>query len=129
MRRGIFSFILYLICTIGGGGIMIYAKLEADRINNGGGEPFEGIGVAVILILGIIIGAVGLAGLLFKGLHLGTGWGIFGFLCILIDLVVILALVSNMFSGEGSFAFNPVSAIICGLFGISAVSNFESLRR
>lgn len=128
MKRGIFSFILYLICTALGGALFIYAKIEADRINNSGGG-WEGLGVAVLLILGVVVGAVGLAGLLFKGLQLGTGWGIFGFLCILIDLVVILALVSNMFSGEGSFAFNPVSAIICGLFGISAVSNFESLRR
>ncbi len=129
MKRGILSFILYLICTLLRVGLLIYAKLEAVRINNGGGEPFEGLGVAVLLILGIVVGAVGLAGLLFKSLQLATGWGIFGFVCILLDLFVILALVSNMFSGEGTFVFNPATAIICGIFGISAVSNFESLRR
>ena len=128
MKRGIFSFIIYLICTVLGGALLIYAKIEADRINSNGGG-WEGLGVAVLLILGIIVGAVGLAGLIFKGLHMGTGWGFFGFVCILIDLAIIAVLVYNMFSGEGSFAFNPVSAIICGIFGISVVSNFESLRR
>ena len=34
MKRGIFSFILYLICTALGGALFIYAKIEADRINN-----------------------------------------------------------------------------------------------
>ena len=128
MRRGILSFIIYVLYTLAGGGLALYAKLEIDRINaNGGG--WEGLGAAVVLIVGLVVGAVGLAGLLFKGLHLGTGWGLFGFICILIDIVIIVALVSNMFEGEGSFVFNPVSAIICGISGISLVSNFESLRR
>lgn len=129
MRRGIFSFILYLICTLGGGALIIYAKIEAERINNGGGEPFEGLGIAVLLVLGIAAGIVGLPGLLFKGLQLGTGWGIFGFVCVLIDLFVIVALISNMFTGEGNFEFNTASAIVSGIFAISAVSNCISLRR
>ena len=110
------------------GALAIYGKLEADRINASGGG-WEGLGAAIVFIIGLIVLAVGVAGLLFKGLHLGTGWGIFGFVCILLDLAVIIALVSTMFSGSGSFEFNPVATILCGILGISFVSNVESLRR
>ena len=128
MRRGIFSLICYILYTLAGGALAIYGKLEADRINASGGG-WEGLGAAIVFIIGLIALAVGVAGLLFKGLHIGTGWGIFGFVCILLDLAVIIALVSTMFSGSGSFEFNPVAAILCGIIGISFVSNVESLRR
>ena len=127
MKRGIFSLICYIFYTLAGGFLAIYSRLEIDRINASGGG-WEGLGAAVVMILGIIVLAVGLAGLLFKGLHMGTGWGFFGFLCMLIDLAVIVVLVSNMFEGE-SFVFNPAGGIFCGISAISMVSNFESMRR
>lgn len=126
MRRGILSFIFYILYTLTGGGLAIYAKIEADRIQASGGG-WEGLGAAILLILGIIVAGVGLVGVLFKALHLGTHWGIFGFICLLLDVAIIVVLVSNMFE-SGSFVFNPLGGILCGISAISMVSNFESLR-
>ena len=128
MKRGIFSLICYILYTIAGGALSIYGKLEADRINESGGG-WEGLGAALVFVVGLILLGVGLLGLLLKGLHMGIGWGIFGFACILYDLAIIIALASTMFSGSGNFDFNPIVAIMCSIQGISLVSNFESLRR
>ncbi len=123
-----FSLVCYILYTLAGGALAIYGKISVDRINASGGG-WDGLGAAIVLILGLIVLAVGVAGLIFKGLHIGTGWGIFGFVCLLIDLAIIAVLVYNMFEGEGSFVFNPVSGIICGISMLSVVSNFESMRR
>ena len=127
MKRGILSLICYILYTLVGGALAIYGKLAADSIQESGGG-WEGLGAAIVFIIGLVVLGVGLVGLIFKGLHMGTGWGIFGFVCILIDLAAIIGLASTMFSGSGSFEFNPAVAIICGILGISLVSNFESLR-
>lgn len=127
MKRGIFSLICYILYTLAGVGLLIYSKIEIDRINASGGG-LEGIAAAILLIVGIAVGVVGVAGLLFKSLHLGTGWGIFGFVCILVDLIVIFALISGMFEG-GKFEFNSLGAIVSVISAISMVSNCRSLKR
>lgn len=98
-KAGVLSFICYLLYLFGGAGLAIYSKIMIDDLNaNGGG--LEGLGHAIVLILGIILAGVGLVGVILKGIHLKTEWGLFGVLCILFDLACVGVLAVLTF-GEG----------------------------
>ena len=58
MRKiGIVPFIIYLIYTLGGGGMAIYNYIAIQKHNAEGGG-LEGLGLAILMIVGIIFGAV-----------------------------------------------------------------------
>ena len=102
-KAGVLSFICYLVYLLGGAGLAIYSKIMIDNVNaNGGG--WEGLGHAIVLILGIILAGVGLVGVILKGIHLKTEWGLFGVLCILFDILCVGALAFLTFAEGGASA-------------------------
>ena len=128
MRRGLLSFVVYLIYTLLGGGTAIYNYIALQKHNAEGGG-LEGLGLAILLIAGIIVFAIGLVGLIFKSLHMNKGWRFFGVLCLLLDVACVIIYL-YLFLGEG---MTPVDTL--GIFAVaipsilSAISNLLSLRR
>lgn len=128
-KSGIVSFIIYLIYAIGGGGIALYNYIAIENHESG----FEGIGYAILMILGIILGAAGLLGVILKGVHLGTGWGFFGFLCILLDVAFVVVFISMALPGGNNVEaatledFLPALPFLLATLA-SFVCNITSLR-
>ena len=128
MRRGILSFVVYLIYTLLGGGTAVYNYIAIQKHNAEGGG-LEGLGLAILLIAGIVVFVIGLVGLIFKSLHMNKGWRFFGVLCLLLDVACVIIYL-YLFLGEG---MTPVDTL--GIFAVaipsilSAISNLLSLRR
>ena len=129
MRKGIFSFVIYIIYALLGGGMMVYNYIAIQKHNAEGGG-WEGLGLAILFIIGLILGAAGLLGVILKGIQLGTGWGFFGFLCVILDLVCVAVLVSQVFMNESVEILEawPVIAITV-LPVISCITNAISIRK
>lgn len=92
-KSGKLSLIVYILYTLFGLGMIIYSKISIDKLNASGGG-LEGLGYALVLIIGIILGAAGLVATILKLIHMKSGWILFGILCILADLVFIGAFIS-----------------------------------
>ncbi len=133
MRKGIFSFVIYIIYALLGGGMIVYNYIAIQKHNAEGGG-WEGLGLAILFIIGIILGAAGLLGVILKGIQLGTGWGFFGFLCILLDLVFIGAFISAGLPGGNNIEaaqlsdMLPILPFVAASFG-SFIANCVSLKR
>ena len=126
-KAGVLSFICYLLYLLGGAGLALYSKIMIDDLNaNGGG--WEGLGHAIVLILGIILAGVGLVGVILKGIHLKTGWGLFGVLCILFDLACVAVLAIAMTS-EGEVSSDFLSVLPFAIpSAVALVGNILSLK-
>lgn len=133
MRKGVFSFVIYIIYALLGGGMVLYNYIAIQKHNAEGGG-LEGIGLALLFVIGIILGAAGLLGVILKGIQLGTGWGFFGFLCMILDLVFIGAFISMVLPGGNNIEaaqlsdFLPMVPFIAASFG-SFIANAISLKR
>lgn len=134
MRKiGIVPFVIYLIYFLGGGGMAIYNYIAIQKHNAEGGG-LEGLGLAILFIIGIIFGAAGLVGVILKGIHMGTGWGFFGFLCFLLDIAFIVVFISMVLPGGNNVDaatiedILPVIPFISGSV-IAGICNVASMRR
>lgn len=92
-KSGKLSLIVYILYTLFGLGMIIYSKISIDKLNASGGG-LEGLGLAIVLVIGIVLGAAGLIAVVLKLIHIKSGWILFGILCILADLVFIGAFIS-----------------------------------
>ena len=128
-KAGVLSFICYLLYLLGGAGLAIYSKIMIDNVNaNGGG--WEGLGHAIVLILGIILAGVGLVGVILKGIHLKTEWGFFGVLCIIFDLALAAVLVISVMSNDGLSGNDPTLLTIFAIpVAVTFVCNILSMKR
>ena len=103
MRKGLLSFIIYSILFGVSGFLTLQLKLEIDA-NQGNYEGFEGLGAglgfAILLIFTIILAVP----FVLKLLHVLSGWGFFGFLCVLVDIAFIVLLVYGMITSVPSGA-------------------------
>jgi hypothetical protein len=125
-KSGGFSLACYIIYLLGGLGLVLYSYIVAPTL-----EGWEGLGILVLIILGIYSAGIGLVGLILKLLHMGTGAGFFGFLCVLVDLFVIGVVVYACF--DGSVSLNDpttlvLTAIPGGMFLGSFISNIKSMK-
>lgn len=134
-KGGILSLICYIIYTLLGAYLVIDANIKIDKLNEAGGG-FEGIGYAIILVLGIVLGAVGLGGVILKLIHMASGWGFFGFLCVLLDIVFVLAFISMALPGGeisqiGQMELSEVLVVLPFIAAsvASAVSNIISMKK
>lgn len=107
-KTGIVSFIIYLIYALGGGGLALYNYIRIENHESG----WEGLGYAILLIVGIVLGAAGLVGVILKGIHLGTGWGFFGFLCILLDIAIAVAFIAMVIPGGNNVEATTLEDIL-----------------
>lgn len=125
-KSGGFSLACYIIYLLGGLGLVLYSYIAAPDA-----EGWEGLGLALLIILGIITAGVGLVGLVVKLLHMGTGAGFFGFLCVLVDLAVIGLMVYSLIDG-GIDTENLDNLIFPGVVGVlsigSLISNIKSMK-
>ena len=120
MRKvGMVSFVIYLLYTLLGGGMAIYNYIAIQKHNAEGGG-LEGLGLALLLILSLIVLAVGVLGLVLKGIHLGTGWVLFGLLCMVLDFACVAAIWTELVAG----ADNLTNGLICIALSIPSLISF-----
>ena len=120
------SFVIYIIYALLGGGTAIYNYIALGRHNEAGGG-LDGLGLAILMIAGIVVLGIGLVGLIFKSLHLKTGWGFFGFLCLVLDLACV-AVFLYLFLGEGVNTTDTLVIIGVAIPSmLSALSNLKSM--
>lgn len=89
-KRGIVAFIVYLLGCLVAGVMMVWAYIEAQNIPENDVENWEGLGVAILILIGLIIGVPCAVRLVLKFIHMVSGWKLFGVACILADIVIIL---------------------------------------
>lgn len=133
MRKcGVFSFVVYLLYTLAGGGMVLYNYIAIQKHNAEGGG-IEGLGLAFLFVLGIICGAAGLVGVILKLIHMKSGWVLFGLLCIALDLVFVAAWISMTAPGGNmdQIVFNDILPVIPFILIslASAVTNAISLKK
>lgn len=126
MKRGILSFVIYVIYTLLGGGMAIYNYIALQQHNAAGGG-LNGLGMAILMIAGIVVFGIGVVGLILKSLHMRTGFGFFGFLCFALDVACVI-LYLTLFMGEGMTM--PDTLVIMAVAVpsmLSASSNLKSM--
>ena len=121
-KSGGFSLFVYLLYLVGGLGFAIYSYIASQSA-----EGWDGLGYALLMIVGIIAGGVGLVGLIFKLLHMASGFGLFGFLCMLLDIAVIAYLVCALVDGNADVSALILIGPFTVLSFISLISNAASL--
>ena len=125
-KGGLLSLIVYILYTLGGGGLALYCRIGIDNVNNNGGG-WEGLGLAIVMIVGLVFGAAGLVATILKLIHMKSGWGFFGVLCILVDIAFIGVFVSSMI--ENGLTLDAVYAILfIGASLASLIANIKSMR-
>ena len=121
-KGGLLSLIVYILYTLLGGGLAIYCRVG---INDNSG--WEGLGLAIVMVIGLVLGAAGLVGVILKLIHMASGWGFFGVLCILLDIAFIGVFVSSMI--ENSLTLDAVYVILfIGASLASLIANIKSMR-
>ena len=126
MKRGILSFVIYVIYALLGGGTAIYNYIALQQHNAAGGG-INGLGMAILMIAGIIVFGIGAVGLILKSLHMKTSFGLFAFLCFALDVACVIVYMS-LFMGEGMTM--PDTLIILAVAVpsmLSALSNLKSM--
>lgn len=130
-KGGLLSLIVYILYTLFGGGLAIYSRVAIEELNNSGGG-WEGLGHAIVMILGIILGVAGLVATILKLIHMKSGWLLFGILCILADVVFIFAWISMVAPGGNVDQINPADILPSVPFIIvsiaSMIANIKSLK-
>ena len=124
-KSGGFAFICYLIYTILGVAAVIYNRIGIEI-----SEDLAPIGYAILFMFALVFAAASAVGLILKLLHMGTGFGLFGFLCILVDIAFIVffgwAVVENASLGDPVSMIIPIAIAL--ISGISFISNIRSLK-
>ncbi len=125
-KGGILSLIVYILYTLGGGGLAIYSRIAIEELNNSGGG-WEGLGLAIVMVVGLIFGAAGLVATILKLIHMKSGWGFFGVLCILVDIAFIGVFVSSII--ENGLTIDGLGSLLfIGASLASLVANIKSMR-
>lgn len=120
MRKvGMVSFVIYLLYTLIGGGMAIYNYIAIQK-HNLLGDRLEVIGLAILFALSLIVLGVGVLGLILKGIHLGTGWVLFGLLCMILDFACVAVIWTELVAG----ADNLTNGLICIALSIPSVISF-----
>ena len=129
-KGGWLSFAIYALYFLVGGGASLYFYLALNNAENGE-LGWGALGVAIIMILCIIFGAAGLLGLILKLIHMKSGWNLFGILCILVDVVLVLAWIYMAAPGGNTEQIKPEDILpsipFIILSAVSAISNIKSL--
>ena len=121
MRKSVgLSLPVYILYLLGGIGLAIYHYIAAQNSDN-----WEPLGHVLIMIMYLCVAAVGLVGLIFKGIHIASGFGLFGFICALIDIAVIVFFVMTIASSGTGISVLPI--VFISLSGISMISNIKSM--
>ncbi len=130
MKRGTTSFIIYILYTLLGGGVALFSYIRIENHTPDSGD-WSNLGYAIIFILGLVLGAAGLVGVILKGIHLGTGWGFFGFLCLLLDIGFVVMAISTLFDSGDTTDPSAILSIVPVVAAsvVSFVSNIRSLRQ
>ena len=133
MKRGILSFIIYTILFGIVGFLTLQLKLEIDA-NQGNYEGFEGLGAGLGLAIFLIFTIILAIPFVLKLIHVISGWGFFGFLCVLVDIAFIGLLVYSVITSipsGASFDFVGNLPILAGISAIAVAlaSDVMSLKR
>ena len=120
MRKvGMVSFVIYLLYTLLGGGMAIYNYIAIQKYN-ADGDGLGALALAVLFFLSLIVLGVGVLGLILKGIHLGTGWVLFGLLCMILDFACVAVIWTELVAG----ADNLTNGLICIALSIPSVISF-----
>ncbi len=123
----VISYLAYLAL---GAYLAISSKIEleelsdktADSFGQGLANGIGGIGLAIVMVLGLIYSAAALLGLIMKLLHNASGWGFFGLLSIIFDLAfTVVHGYIMLYALNGGTEMQTV-AIFGGLLVLSAAS-------
>jgi len=125
-KAGWISFICYLLYTLGGGGMALYHYMTLETNDNLG---LEGLGIAIVMVLEIVLAGVGFLGIIIKGLHLKTEWAFFGVLCILFDIACIAFLVVSVINEGGASADILALLPLAIPSAVAFVANIVSMKK
>ena len=132
MTRGKVSLSVHVFYLLFGLGMLIYSFIAAEKHNAQGGG-WEGIGIALLLVFGLIIAAAGLVGTILKIIHVCTGWKLLAILVMLLDVAYIFVLISLSLPGGNNISaaspedFLPIIPFVL-LSLASFISNAMSLK-
>ncbi len=130
-KSRLISLFIYIAMFLGYGITALVIYIGAQ---NGAYEGWDGLGMALLMIIFMIFAAVAGVAMLLKIVHVASGWGFFGFLCTLIDfaaLAILIFYIVNGVSGEASldllegwYILLPIPALL-----VSFPANIKSLGR
>lgn len=130
-KSGLVSLFIYIAMFLGYGITSLVIYISAQ---NGAYEGWDGLGMAILMVIFMIFAAVAGVAMLLKIVHVAAGWGFFGFLCTLIDFAALAILIFYIVNGasgdasinllEGWYILLPVPALL-----VSFPANIKSLAR
>ena len=133
MKRGILSFVIYTILLGIVGFLTLQLKFEIDT-NQGNYEGFEGLGAGLGLAIFLIFTIILAIPFVLKLIHVISGWGFFGFLCVLVDIAFVVLIVYSIITSIPSGAtFDFVENLpilgVASAFVVALASDVMSLKR
>lgn len=112
---------IYILYLVGGIGLAIYHYITAQNA-----ADWEPLGHVLLMMMYLGVAAVGLVGLIFKGIHMASGFGFFGFLCALVDIAVIVFFVA-LIASSGTTGIPVLPIVFIAISTISMISNIKSM--
>lgn len=109
-KLSIVSTLIYFIFVAGGGALALYMYL----LVNGGDAGIGAIGLAVIMVIGIIYAAVGALPLILKFIDIFANKKILSGLCLPFDVSFIIANAALTLSAISDFSNNNAASVIFG---------------
>ena len=132
--------ISYLVYLALGAYLAISSKIDIDKLADktsdsfveGLANGFGGIGLAIVMILGLVYGAAALVCLIIKLIHNASGWLLFGLLSVILDLALIGIhgyLVLYAVNGGSEISAIATVAVLCVISVVSFIANCSSLSK
>ena len=125
-KIGIIPLIIYILYTLAGGGLAIYCRLAIDQLGEDAG--FNGLGLALVMVVGMVIAIVGIIGVILKAIHLKTESVVFGYFCACFDVFCICSLLDV---GTGATAMDVIVSVLPFLcvIAVTLICNLISLKK
>ena len=125
-KIGIISLIIYILYILAGGGLAIYCRLAIDQLGEDAG--WNGLGIAVLMVAGMIVAGVGLIGVILKAIHLKTESIVFGCFCTYFDVFCICSLLDL---GTGATVMDVILSVLPLLCvtAVTLICNLISLKK
>ena len=125
-RKGILAFVVYLLCSLAGGGLALMWFIEAKQLEASPESGWATLGAVLLVVLGIGIAIPYLLCLLAKIIHLASGIKLFGVICLILD-IAILAVLGYAFFIEDAANELAVKLLLMVPSTIALFSNAVSL--
>ena len=122
-KNGIVALIIYILGVVAGISLAIWAYIDLQALENLPEPGWAAVGAAIIVALGVVVAITFAVPFILKVIQLLTGFKLFGILCVLADIAILVTFICSVVLDNGFtlliFAIPSLLALISNLRSLS----------